>query len=51
MVTRRSGECLFWFDDDYGISAPLPVIFGGGVCRIVQPYTIYQESVSVLARR
>jgi hypothetical protein len=40
---------LFWLDDDYRISKSVSVIFGGGVGRIVQPYTIYQELVCVLA--
>ena len=50
-VTKAKRQRLFWLDDDYRISMSVSVIFGGGVGRIVQPYTIYQELVSVLAGR
>lgn len=43
------GKRLFRSDDNYRIDVAVPVIFGGGVPRIVQPYTIYQELVGVLA--
>ncbi len=49
LVVRPFLERLFRFDDDYRIKMAVPVIFGDGVRRIVQPYTIYQEPVVVLA--
>src|ERR1041384_6864314 len=42
---------LSWLDDDYRIKMSLSVIFGGGVRRIVEPYAVYQELVSILAGR
>ena len=42
---------LFRFDEDYRIHVAVPVIFGDGVSRIVQAYSIYQEPVGVLAGR
>src|ERR1044072_6238593 len=42
---------LSWLDDDDRIDAAVPIIFGGGVGRIVQPDTIDEELVSVFAGR
>ena len=46
-----ASSTLSWLDDDYRIDAAVPVIFGGGVGRIVQSDTIDEELVSVFAGR
>ena len=40
----------FRSDDNHRVHVAVSVIFGDGVRRIVQAYTIYQKPVGVLAR-
>ena len=49
--STRHPAHLSWLDDDDRIDATVPVIFGGGVGRIVQSDTIDEELVSVFAGR